>query len=482
MEPVRNFIGGAWVEPLTTDSILRADPFTGKIHLELPVSTAADVDLAVKSAAAAQPNWAAMDLADRLEALNEFADALEDAAADLAAAESLEMGKPVDIGTQFVLAGIEVFRESLKDAATYPFDEEYGGNDEIRTFTRHAPVGVVALIVPWNFTVAGILLGLGPILAAGNTVVVKPSEKATPSAVRMLEQCALPVGVINLVVGDGRTGRALSENPDVALVNFTGSVGAGRQVAQATAPRLARAVLELGGKDAAIVDLGVDVENVAAQLTYAAFVNSGQICTSIERVYVVAGIADALITALVAEARRYVMGEKRSAGQISIGPMVDAAQRNIVRYHIEDARAKGAKILVGGEIPDVPGYYYPATVLTDVTSDMLVMHEETFGPVLPVQVVASFEEGLANAAESHFGLAATIFTNDVTHAEAAAQLPVGMVWINQWQGSGLVRMYEPARASGSGLTGGRAAYDAATRGVSVSIPKRLVPPLRLSAD
>jgi acyl-CoA reductase-like NAD-dependent aldehyde dehydrogenase len=276
-----------------------------------------------------------------------------------------------------------------------------------------------------------------------------------------------------MVVGDGRTGAALIEHPDIALVNFTGSVGAGQRVAQASAARFTRATLELGGKDAAVVDDGVDVAAVAGQLAYAAFVNSGQICTSIERVYVVEEIADALIAALITEAQRYVSGECSSADQISLGPMVDAHQRNIVRYHVEDARAKGAKILVGGEIPDVPGYYFPATVISDVTSDMLIVRDETFGPVLPVQVVASFEEGLARAAESDFGLAATIFTEDRNHVDAALLLPVGMVWINQWQGSGLLRMFEPARASGSGLTGGRAAFDAATRGVSISIPERL---------
>lgn len=473
MELLRNHIGGTWVEPLGTDSVQRADPFTGKIHLEVPVSSAADVDMAVKAAGAAQLSWSEMGLAARLDALNQFADALEASAVDLAGTESREMGKPVDIGTQFVLSGVDVFRASLREALTYPFEEQYGGNDEIRTVTRHTPLGVVALIVPWNFTVAAILLSLGPILAAGNTVVVKPSEKATPSAVHMLECCPLPPGVINLVVGDGRTGAALTEHPDIALVNFTGSVGAGQRVAQASAARFTRATLELGGKDAAVVDAGVDVAAVAGQLAYAAFVNSGQICTSIERVYVVEEIADALISALTTEAQRYVSGERSSADQISLGPMVDAHQRNIVRDHVEDARAKGAKILVGGEIPDVPGYYFPATVISDVTSDMLVMRDETFGPVLPVQVVTSFEEGLAKAAESDFGLAATIFTEDRNHVDAAMRLPVGMVWINQWQGSGLLRMFEPARASGSGLTGGRAAFDAATRGVSISIPERL---------
>ncbi len=473
MELLRNHIGGAWVVPLSTDSVRRADPFTGKIHLEVPVSSAADVDLAVKAAGAAQNCWAAMSLADRLEVLNRFADALQDAAADLAATESQEMGKPFDMGVEFVSAGIDVFRASLQDARTYPFAEEHGGNDEIATVTHHVPLGVVALIVPWNFTVAAILLNLGPILAAGNTVVIKPSEKATPSAVQMLQSCPLPPGVINLVIGDGRTGAALSEHPDVELINFTGSVGAGRRVAQTVAARFSRATLELGGKDAAVVDDGVDVAAVAAQLAYAAFVNSGQICTSVERVYVVRGVADALLTALTVEAQRYVLGERGSADQVSLGPMVDAGQRNIVRYHVEDACAKGAKILAGGEIPDVPGYYYPATVLADVTSDMLIMREETFGPVLPVQVVESFEDALAKVADSEFGLAATIFTEDPKHAEVASRLPVGMVWINQWQGSGLVRMFEPARASGSGLTGGRAAYDAATRGVSVSMPKHL---------
>ena len=241
----------------------------------------------------------------------------------------------------------------------------------------------------------------------------------------------------------------------------------GQAVATATAKRLCRAVLELGGKDPVIVDSDVDPVATAEAVAHAAFANTGQICTSMERVYVHEAIADDFLEALVSQAATYVSGDG-ARPETKLGPLVDDRQRQIVQRHVDDAVSKGAKLLVGGVVPEGPGFFYPATVLTDVTPDMLLFQEETFGPVAPVQVVPSYAEAVRLASDNVYGLAATVFTRNPAHAKAAQDIPAGMVWINQWQGGGLVRMYEPARHSGMSATGGRAAFDAATRAVSIS--------------
>ncbi|MGE4426572.1 MAG: aldehyde dehydrogenase [Solirubrobacteraceae bacterium] len=462
---LRNHVGGVWTDG-EGDTIDLVDPASEETVARLPAGSPADVDRAVGAAAAAQPAWAALPLEERLGHLERFADALEAHTDELAALECREMGKPLDIAAAFIGSGIGVLRSGIADARSYAFVEEQATTATMRKEVVRQPVGVVALIVPWNFTVAATLLGLGPLLAAGNAVVFKPSERASLSAVRMLELAELPPGVLNLVLGDRRAGEPLADHPDLGLVHFTGSVASGRSVGLAAARHLRRAVLELGGKDPVVVDAGVDVAATAEAVAFGAFVNTGQICTSMERIYVHRDVADAFVAALVEEASRWTMGDGREDG-VRLGPLVDERQRRIVHEHVTDAIAHGATVLVGGAIPDRAGFFYPATVLTDVDDDMLVMREETFGPVAPVVVVDDFDDGMRRAARSRFGLAATVYTPDPDHAGRAGELPVGVVWVNEWQGGGLDRTYEPARESGSGATGGHAAYDAATRPVTV---------------
>jgi acyl-CoA reductase-like NAD-dependent aldehyde dehydrogenase len=467
MRRLRNFINGEWVDSAGDDWIELVDPTVGRAQALVPAGTAADVDLAVRAASVAAPGWAATSLDERLECLERAAARLDAGIDELALLEYREMGKPLGIAADFVRAGVEVLRAAVADARSYPFTEPMGTVGHIRTVTVHRPLGVTAQIIPWNFTVTAALLGLGPLLAAGNTVVLKPSEKAPLSAERMVELLGLPPGVLNVVFGDARAGAPLAEHPLVELVHFTGSVASGQAVAVATAKRLCRAVLELGGKDPVIVDSDVDPVATAEAVAYAAFVNTGQICTSMERVYVHEAIADDFLAALVAQAEAHVSGDGAHP-ETKLGPLVDERQRRIVQRHVDDAVGRGAKLLVGGVVPDGPGFFYPATVLTGVTPEMLLFEEETFGPVAPVQVVSSFEEAVRLASDNVYGLAATVFTRNPAHASAAREIPAGMVWVNQWQGGGLVRMYEPARHSGMTATGGRAAFDAATRAVSVN--------------
>lgn len=473
METLQNFIGGRWEEPVGEDVVAVVDPATEEAVAYFRAGNAEDVDRAVSAAVTAQPAWAAFTVAERVNSINAWADEIAVHATELAELECREMGRPIASGRSFIEGAAAGLKAASEQALTYPFAETVTGPGpagERTDIVRHA-LGATAVITPWNFPVVMVLGALGPLLAAGNTVVVKPSERSPVSTVRLLELASssgLPAGVLNLVLGDGRTGAALTEHEDVQLVHFTGSVAAGRAVGTATGRRLRRCVLELGGKDAVLIDAGVDPVATGQAVAFGAFVNSGQICTSMERIYVHERIADEFVEALVAAARTFALGDGTDPGTV-LGPLVDARQRETVRRHVQDAVAKGATVRTGGAAPERPGYFFPATVLTDVDDTMLVMTEETFGPIAPVAVVSSFEEGLARAAASRYGLAATVYTDDPEHIAAAARLPVGVVWVNQWQGGGPERLYEPARDSGMGATGARAAYDAATRPAAVHL-------------
>ncbi|MFE9890397.1 aldehyde dehydrogenase family protein [Streptomyces scopuliridis] len=469
MHYLKNFIDGAPVRPETPEFRDVIAPYTGEVIAKVPVGSVADVGAAVRSAAKAQPGWASLSVADRLGHLRGAAHVLRSHVRELAELESREMGKPVPLAEQIVSAAINGLLSSTDQAESYPFIADVSAPGETScTVVERKPRGVVALVVPWNFTVSSILGPLGPLLAAGNTVVVKPSEKAPLSASRLAELLGLPPGVVCLVHGDARAGAPLVDHELIALAHFTGSVEVGRSVSVAAARRLQRSVLELGGNDPVIVDAGVDVVATAKAVAMSSFINSGQICTSSERVFVHREVAEDFVRELVAAAESYPMVS--AADHAGLGPMVDDAQRNTVHAHVTDAVARGATVRCGGEIPDRPGFFYPATVLTGVTPEMRIMQEETFGPVAPVIVVASFDEALALANGTSFGLAATVYSHDERNLRRCAELNAAIVWINEWQGGGVNMVYEPWGLSGVGITGGAASFDAATRPVSIVTP------------
>ncbi|MFE4450910.1 aldehyde dehydrogenase family protein [Streptomyces sp. NPDC056796] len=468
MKTLQNLTGGVWGDSLGDALLDVVNPATEEVVARLPGGCRADVDRAVETAVKAQPAWAALPVAERVARVTAWADAVAGHADELAELECREMGKPVGVGRVFIDGAVAGLKASAAQALSYGFEENIGRPDGSCTKVLRHPLGATAVITPWNFPVAMVLGALGPLLAAGNTVVVKPSERSPLSAVRLFELLGLPPGVVNLVLGDARAGAPLAEHPDIRLVHFTGSVGAGRKVGAGTGGLLRRAVLELGGKDPVVVDAGVDPVETAAAVAFGAFINTGQICTSMERVYVHQDIAEEFVEALVEAAGTYTAGDGHDEG-VMMGPLSDARQRDTVRRHVAEAVARGATVRAGGVEPDGKGFFYPATVLTGVDESMSVMTEETFGPLAPVVVVPSFEEGLERASRSRFGLAATVYTRDPAHVAAAARMPVGVVWINQWQGGGPERLYEPAGDSGMGATGSTAAYDAATRPASVHI-------------
>ncbi|MFG2587953.1 aldehyde dehydrogenase family protein [Streptomyces sp. NPDC048438] len=471
MKTLQNLVGGMWEDSLDDALLDVVNPATEDVVARAPGGCGGDIDRAVAAAVRAQPAWAALPVSERVAQLFAWADTIAEHADELAELECREMGKPVGIGRNFIDGAVAGLKAAAAQALSYGFEETVSHADGSATRILRHPLGATAVITPWNFPVPMVLGALGPLLAAGNTVVVKPSERSPLSAVRLFELLNLPPGVVNLVLGDARAGVPLAEHEQIRLVHFTGSVEAGREVGAGTGRLLHRAVLELGGKDPVVIDSGVDPAATAAAVAFGAFINTGQICTSMERIYVHQEIADEFIDALVQAARSYTMGDGHDEG-VLMGPLVDGRQRDIVRRHVADAVERGATIRAGGTDPDGKGFFYPATVLTGVDESMLAMSEETFGPLAPVVVVSSFEEGLERASRSRFGLAATVYTDDPDHIAAAARIPAGVVWINQWQGGGPERLYEPAGDSGMGATGSTAAYDAATRPATVHIASR----------
>ncbi|MGW4400391.1 aldehyde dehydrogenase family protein [Amycolatopsis nivea] len=468
MRTLRNFIDGTWTDSRGDVLLDLVDPATEEVLARHPGGSAEDVDAAVAAAVAAHPAWAATPVGERVARIFTWADAIAAHADELVELECREMGKPLGIGRTFLDGAVAGLRAAADEALSYDFEELIEHPDGSRTRILRHPLGATAVITPWNFPVTAVLAAIGPLLAAGNTVVLKPSERAPLSVVRLLELAEFPPGVVNLVLGDARAGTPLAEHEQIRLVHFTGSVATGRRVGAAAGEQLRRAVLELGGKDPVVVDAGVDPVATAQAVAFGAFVNTGQICTSMERIYVHRDVAEPFVEALVAAAESFPVGNGLDEGVV-LGPLVDRRQREIVVRHVEDAVQKGAKVRTGGIVPAGKGFYYPPTVLTDVDDSMLVLTEETFGPVAPVVVVDSFEEGLERASQSKYGLAATVYTDNSDHIDAAARIPAGVTWVNQWQGGGPERLYEPAGDSGMGATGARAAYDAATRPSSVHI-------------
>lgn len=464
MLKLSNFIGGQWQGSVSGRTLQAAASDDGSIFATFPASSFDEVNRAVSSSRGAQNQWVSLPLDERLAMLRKFADRIESRAEEIAREEQREMGKPIAVAHQFLQAGLSAFRAALEDGGNYPFHTSIKGANGTTEINRSA-LGVVAQIVPWNFTVAQILVNLGPLLASGNTVIIKPSEKATPSACILFEENLLPSGVLNLVLGDGQAGKALAAHTDIDLVVFTGSIATGRKIAQAAGSNLNRSILELGGKDAAIVDVGVDVESVAMDVAAGSFLNSGQICTSMERIYVHQDIAESFLPALVEASKIFAEG-----GRMAIGPMVDNDQARIVAEHVSDAVALGAEVIAGGIPTEVNGNYFPPTVLTGITGNMLIAQQETFGPVAPITVVDSFATALELARESEYGLAATVYSNNAENLAAARDIEAAVIWINGWQASDGIRQAEPARSSGMGAMGGTLSYDAATRPTTVFVP------------
>lgn len=444
-------------------SVTRVNPADGTPLGEVPCGEPIDVKRAVEAARRSAPAWGGGHTASaRAALLHEAADRVHAMRERLGRLQVEEMGKPLGDALGGVDAAVGTMRQFAELGPLHQGRTLQGDPGAIDAI-HHVPRGVAAVITPWNDPVAIAAQGIAANLAVGNTVVCKPSERASFSVAALMEAFDhLPPGVVNLVLGDGSTGAALVDD-DVDVVVFTGSVRTGRAVAGRAGPRFVHAVLELGGNDPVVVDSGVDPSWAAEQIATGGFANGGQICVAVERAYIHRDVADDVVDALVHEAESRRMGPGMDADTV-LAPLVDVEHRRLVHEHVSDAVERGARCLTGGDVPDGPGAFYPATVLVDVPSDARILREETFGPVVPVVVVDDFEEALTLAATSEYGLAATVLTADQAHAmDACRRLPVGTVKVNAVFGGAPGGSADPHGASGSGLGYGPGLLDELTR-------------------
>src|SRR3954453_13933093 len=437
--------------PAQAGTIAVTDQSTGEENGTIPGGDAAAADRAVRASHAAQPAWARRPAAERAELLKAAAAHAREYAGELAELVSREKGRPLDESRGGVDAGIGAI-EQYAELGPLDRGRSLNGAPNAPDLVVQEPRGVAALLVPWKDPIAIAGGQLGACLATGNTVVLKPSEKTPLSTIRLVELLDLEPGVLELLLGDERAGRPLAAHPEVDLVVHTGSIATGRELAAVTARDLRKALLELGGKDPLVVDAGIDPAWAAAQAAAGAFANAGQLCTSVERIYVHEAVAEPFVAALVEEAE-----------QTTTGPLIDAGQREIVHRHVTDAVGRGAEVRTGGAPAGGPGFFYPPTVLTGCTRDMAVMREETFGPVAAVRAVDSFDEALAAANATEYGLAATVLTPSMAHAQAAwRELRAGTVKVNAVWGGAPGGAAQPQRSSGTGFGYGPELLDEVT--------------------
>jgi phenylacetaldehyde dehydrogenase len=443
----------AAIAPTTGQSRTILDPATGTAVGQAPVHTVDDLERAIAAATAAQPAWAALGHDARSAALLKAADAVERSAEELARLLSREQGKPLNgPNARFEVGACAAW---LRVAATTPLEPEVVVDDgETRAELHYRPIGVVGAIGPWNWPMMITVWQLAPALRMGNAVVIKPSEYTPLSVLALVEilNQELPDGLLTAVSGGRDVGEALAGHPGVGKIMFTGSTATGKAIIKSSADTVKRLTLELGGNDAGIVLPDADPAAIAEGLFWGAFINTGQTCAALKRLYVHTDIYDAVCEALTAVAAAMPMGVGLDENNV-LGPLQNRQQFDIVARLVDAARESGARVLLGGN-PDAgqPGNFYPTTLVADIDNNNPLVAEEQFGPALPIIRYTTVEEavGMANAVD--VGLGASVWSADPAAARSvAARLDAGTVWINKHGAVDPRIPFGGAKQSGYGL-------------------------------
>ncbi len=438
MEQRKMLIGGDWVEAKSGEYYDNTNPATGEVISKVPYAGTEDVDLAVTAAQQAfDESWGPMDPAERGALMFKLADAIDAHADELARLETADMGKPYNQSIGDVPGAASFFRyyaglaDKIEGETLVTPGDTFG-------YTLREPYGVVAAIVPWNFPIAMTGIKGGPALAAGNCVIFKPASASPTTALevgRLALEVGFPPGVIQVVTGPGGSiGSHLAGHPGVGKVSFTGSTEVGRKILQASINNIAKVTLELGGKTANIVLPSADVDMAVAAAARTIFLNCGQICTAGSRLLLHESIKDEFLAKLVAVTSELKIGDP-SAPDTRIGPVSSKQQYETVLRYIEAGKSEGACPIAGGDCPSGPefdkGLYVQPTIFDGVTPDMSIAQEEIFGPVLAVLSFRDDDEAVQIANGTDFGLAAALWTRDLSRAHSLAKrLQAGIIWIN----------------------------------------------------
>lgn len=434
LPPGQHFIAGQFRPGADNGSLAVVDPCTEDTICDVLQGTTADADTAVAAAVEARRSWGTTTPKHRAEVLLAIADRLAEHADLLARLEAANTGKPMMVAEDDVAMSIDSFRfmAGAVRATTSLAAGEYA-EDHLSVILRE-PLGVVGVVTPWNYPLLMVVWKIAPILAAGNTVVLKPSEQTPLTTLKFAELVAdlLPAGVFNVVTGPGSViGARLSEHPQVDMIALTGSVNSGRSVARAAADSLKRVHLELGGKAPVVIFEDADLAAAAESLRTAGYWNSGQECGAGCRVLVHESVAERFAELLVDQVSTLVVGEPGAGADVEIGPMISKNHFDRVLEHLERAQADGARAAVGGGALEGPGFFVAPTVLVDVPQGAACSLEEIFGPVVTVETFTDEDEAVARANEVPFGLAASVWTLNAQRSHAiASRLDAGTVWVN----------------------------------------------------